>query len=294
MIRLWLSREGHPPIREQLGAQLLLGILSGKLADGERLPSVRALARQLGIHRNTVSTVYRDLAGRGWVQLRRGSGAYVAPRPPAAGLDSFVRIWAEQARSLGYTIPDLHAALERLTESAAPRPWLVLDPDAELAHVIAIEVSEAAGVEVRSSGLDGVQPDSLRPFFLLVNDGNAAAVSSRCPGLDFRRVHLKSVAEIVNGLQRPAGPVLIGLISRSRSILNWAGTLLTALGFGPEAVVLRDATEPGWMDGLGACDIVAADAAVHPQLSQVAPRSIVFRIVAATSITELRAFVTPH
>lgn len=292
MIRLWLSRQGHPPIREQLGAQLLLGILSGKLAAGERLPSVRALARQLDIHRNTVSAVYQDLAERGWIRLQQGSGAYVAPKPAAEGIDAFVREWAAQAGQLGYSIPDLQTALARISETPSHRPWLVLDPDADLARIIAFEISEAADREVQSSGLDGILPDGLRQFFLLVNDGNAAAVSSRCPGLDFFRVHLKSVAEIVDGLQRPAGPVLIGLVSRSRSILSWAGTLLTALGFGPDSVVLRNATEPGWMDGLGACDIVAADSVIHPQLSQVAPRSIVFRIVSVTSIAELDALVT--
>lgn len=294
MIRLWLSKEGHPPIREQLGAQLLLGILSGKLAAGERLPSVRALARQLDIHRNTVSAVYQDLAERGWIRLQQGSGAYVAPKPAAVGIDAFIREWTTRAGQLGYSIPDLQTALARISETPSHRPWLVLDPDAELARIIAHEISEAASRQVQSSGLVGVAPDRLRQFFLLVNDGNAAAVSSRCPGLDFVRVHLKSVAEIVHGLQRPAGPVLIGLVSRSRSILSWAGTLLTALGFGPEAVVLRNATEPGWTDGLGVCDIVAADAIVHPQLSQAMPRTIVFRIVSKTSITELRAFVTHH
>lgn len=291
MIRLWLSRQGHPPIREQLGAQLLLGILSGKLAAGERLPSVRALARQLAIHRNTVSAVYQDLAERGWIRLQQGSGAFVAPRPTADGIDCFVRMWTEQARSLGYSVSDLQAALARISETPSNRPWLVLDPDAELARIIAFEISEATDRGVQSSGLEGIQPDRLRQFFLLVNDGNAAAVSNRCPGLGFFRVHLKSVAEIVNGLQRPAGPVLIGLVSRSRSILSWAATLLTALGFGPDSVLLRNATEPGWMDGLGACDIVAADSVTHAQLSHVAPQSIVFRIVSANSITELSALV---
>jgi GntR family transcriptional regulator / MocR family aminotransferase len=77
MVRLWLSREHAVSIREQLSAQLLLGIVSRRLAPGERLPSVRELARRLGIHANTVSAAYRDLAARGWVSKRRGSGVYV-------------------------------------------------------------------------------------------------------------------------------------------------------------------------------------------------------------------------
>jgi DNA-binding transcriptional regulator YhcF (GntR family) len=55
VLRLWVSRNSTVSIREQLSAQLVLGILSGRLAPGERLPSVRALARRLRIHPNTVS-----------------------------------------------------------------------------------------------------------------------------------------------------------------------------------------------------------------------------------------------
>ena len=77
MIRLWISRRSALPIREQLSAQLLLGILSRKLPPGEKLPSVRDLARRLKIQGNTVLAVYRDLAERGWVQAQPGSGVFV-------------------------------------------------------------------------------------------------------------------------------------------------------------------------------------------------------------------------
>ena len=62
MVRLWLSRGTSIPIREQLSAQLILGVLSGRLAPGERLPSVRELARRLNVHANTISATYQDLA----------------------------------------------------------------------------------------------------------------------------------------------------------------------------------------------------------------------------------------
>src|SRR5260370_40655765 len=77
MIRLWLSRGTSIPVREQLSAQLILGILSGRLAPGERLPSVRELARRLKLHANTISATYQDLAKRRWVSRRRGSGVFV-------------------------------------------------------------------------------------------------------------------------------------------------------------------------------------------------------------------------
>src|SRR5690349_13076020 len=79
-MRLWLSKNSEVPIREQLITQITLGIVSNDLKPSERLPSTRDLARRYSIHANTVSAAYRELARRGWVEFRKGSGVYVRPR----------------------------------------------------------------------------------------------------------------------------------------------------------------------------------------------------------------------
>src|SRR6185369_6176967 len=61
MMRLWLSKNSAASLREQLGTQLTLGVISGDLKPGEKLPSVRELARRYNIHSNTVSAAYRDV-----------------------------------------------------------------------------------------------------------------------------------------------------------------------------------------------------------------------------------------
>ena len=91
-----LNRKGGVPLHDQLLAQLELRILGGSLAPGERLPSVRALARQLGLHANTVSAAYRELETAGHVQLKRGAGVFVRVGAPstleeARGLDEMAR-----------------------------------------------------------------------------------------------------------------------------------------------------------------------------------------------------------
>src|SRR5262245_59572434 len=119
MIRLWLTRNSSVPMREQLRAQLMLGILSRRLRPGERLPSVRELARRLRIHPNTVSAVYQDLSVGGWVQSCQGSGVYIAEADNAGHGDSlagFVEMWVEAARQRGFSIPVLVSELERLRQ----------------------------------------------------------------------------------------------------------------------------------------------------------------------------------
>ena len=54
------------------------GIVSGRLAEGDRLPTSRALAAELGVSRNTVTTVYRRLVAEGFVDGRGSAGSFVS------------------------------------------------------------------------------------------------------------------------------------------------------------------------------------------------------------------------
>ncbi len=117
MIRLWLSRSKSISVREQLGAQLLFGILSRRIVPGEKLPSVRELARRLKVHPNTVSAAYRDLAARGWVSQRRGSGVFVRDLKmpePEGGIEAFVRAWIEEGLARGFAVEALEAAVTKV------------------------------------------------------------------------------------------------------------------------------------------------------------------------------------
>lgn len=62
----------------QIYRQIRSGILDGRLQSGERLPSSRDLARQLGISRKTTLEVFERLASEGFLFARPGSGTYVA------------------------------------------------------------------------------------------------------------------------------------------------------------------------------------------------------------------------
>src|SRR5580658_8450135 len=110
MVKLWLMHSGEVSLPDQIATQLRMAVLSGELRPGERLPSVRALARRFGLHHNTVSAAYRRLERESWVEVRRGSGVYVrertgsAPEARALGLESLEEAVAGLvafARSLG-------------------------------------------------------------------------------------------------------------------------------------------------------------------------------------------------
>ena len=64
------------PIYEQLEEKLRRLILSGAIAEGERLPSVRDLAGQLAINPNTIQRAYRELEQKGFIYSVPGKGSF--------------------------------------------------------------------------------------------------------------------------------------------------------------------------------------------------------------------------
>ena len=68
------------PIYEQVQDGLRKLMVSGVLREGEKLPSVRALAGQLAINPNTIQRAYEALEREGYVYSIGGKGSFVAPR----------------------------------------------------------------------------------------------------------------------------------------------------------------------------------------------------------------------
>ena len=73
------------PIYLQIRNQIVLGIAEGRLAAGEKLPTIRALSDECGINMMTVSKAYQLLKQEGYIQTDRRSGAVVCPRKESAG-----------------------------------------------------------------------------------------------------------------------------------------------------------------------------------------------------------------
>lgn len=99
---LQLNYRDPRPIYVQIISEYKRLILSGALARGDRLPSVRELAGQLAINPNTIQRAYRELEADGFIVSMPGKGSFVAD---AADLGRQKRLEAERA---------LHTAAETL------------------------------------------------------------------------------------------------------------------------------------------------------------------------------------
>lgn len=78
----------HPgsrvPIYAQVMEQLRMAVGTGKLRRGDKLPSIRGLANQLGVNPNTIAKAYMELEREGLVQSGQGRGTFVSSEPPSS------------------------------------------------------------------------------------------------------------------------------------------------------------------------------------------------------------------
>lgn len=77
-----LDFEAEIPIYEQLKNEILVGIAKKQLLPGDRLPSVRSLASDIGVNMHTVNKAYQQLKQEGYLLIHRQKGVVVNPDPP--------------------------------------------------------------------------------------------------------------------------------------------------------------------------------------------------------------------
>ncbi|MGI9373313.1 MAG: PLP-dependent aminotransferase family protein, partial [Hyphomicrobiales bacterium] len=82
VLGLSIDMASADPAYVQIFSQMREMILAGRLEPGERLPSTRAFAEELGVSRTTLVTAYDHLLSEGYIETRHGAGAFVAAYSP--------------------------------------------------------------------------------------------------------------------------------------------------------------------------------------------------------------------
>jgi GntR family transcriptional regulator len=79
-MRIILRNTDKAPIYKQIKEQVKEAILSDELKEGETLPSIRQLARDLKISVITTTRAYTDLEQEGFIAIQQGRGCFVLPK----------------------------------------------------------------------------------------------------------------------------------------------------------------------------------------------------------------------
>ena len=302
-MRLWLSKNSEVPIREQLTTQIMLGVTSGDLKPGQRLPSTRELARRFHIHANTVSAAYGELERRGWVESRKGSGVYVREfsrdreLDAEFELDQLISAFLQRARDGGHSLGDVQARVKHWLEFQPPDHFLVIESDDELREILVAEIEEATSFPARGMSVElcvqGGLPAGAMAVALYGQDVEGMRASLRADTNRMILLHSRSVPETLTGAVRPAEDALIAVVSRWPEFLRWARTVLVAAGVDPTALNFRDAREADWQRGLTSSAFVITDALSARRLPPTCvPR--VFHMIADSSLDELRRVVKDY
>jgi GntR family transcriptional regulator len=141
-VRLRLDREG-PPAYAQLVDQIGEGIASGRLAPGEKLPTERELAAELGVSRMTVRQALKALTDRGFLvrATGRSGGTFVARPKLVRDLATFAGL-SEQLRRQGIQAGARVLSARRRQATVAVAAALELEPRERVIEIVRVRLAD--------------------------------------------------------------------------------------------------------------------------------------------------------
>lgn len=125
-MQLYIDNRSGAPIYDQIYSQIKDAILSGQVTEGEALPSIRALAKDLRISVITTKRAYDELESEGFIYTLPGKGCFVAER-------STELLREENLRKIESHMQEIRRLANacRLTEQELDDMWCLQKEEAE-------------------------------------------------------------------------------------------------------------------------------------------------------------------
>lgn len=166
MIRFNLDKNVKLSFYDQIKGQLLSAIYCGKIHEGDRLPSIREVAESLDVNYKTIRRIYLHLAEENYIELVRGSGAFLKKRTGEETYEQMRRRalfkllgeTSEKARNLGVSPQKFARLLESYSTGTNLRKLrlAVIDHEEE-AFIFSRELTMRLGAQVTPVSLGQIQ-----------------------------------------------------------------------------------------------------------------------------------------
>ena len=123
-MKIIISNQSELPIYAQIRVQLKEQILNGQIAEGSTLPSIRQLAKEVGVSVITTTRAYSELEAEGFIATMQGKGSVVLPTDNdllreqyLLRIEEGLSTAVETARAMGMPDEELVAVLRNLLEA---------------------------------------------------------------------------------------------------------------------------------------------------------------------------------
>lgn len=302
-------------LHQQLVTQLSLQIASGHLTAGTRLPSVRALARQLEIHYNTISAVYKELGELGMVESHRGSGVIVTRFKTGhvpgqlhsswqgSELMALARQFLMQIRRKGFTWEEAQQALSQASaelEVVKPLQLVFVDIHTDILPLFVAELSHSLGQPVQGRLLEELgalvkKTDAFSPDFYLVSRYHHRSllqvVGESAPAIIIDVGSGQHEMDLIRSL--PPGS-LITIVSHSSIILSMGESLINGLQ-GQDILVRTVLYSEGWEEiqqAVKYAKLVIGDFLTTPELTRMTRKPVrMIRLVPETEMEKIKGLL---
>lgn len=295
-MRLTIDRTQTTPVYQQIKGHILYEIGTGVLQSGQRLPTIRQLAADLGVAPLTVVQAFDELQKEGLIEVRPGVGAFVVDLHPAmlersrqAVIDEVVTRGIEEANSRGVSEREFARALwNRVfpgSERSGPRALLVGNYADDMA-LLAAEVAEeftAERLSVESCSIEDLRNPSTSMLALIDDVDLVIAVPIRFS--EVRR--LIGDRKLIFGMPIVVSPesrerwtqlpdtMTVGLVTRLASAMQSLRGLVSI--YRPStasAPVASFDNEAGVVELLHSVDAVIYSMGVRERIQKLLPRNV--------------------
>ncbi len=312
MLKLAIKKGADVSLHDQLVTQIFMQIAGGTLEAGTRLPSVRALSRQLGIHYNTCLTAYRELETKGFISIKRGSGAWVSDLKPEnmksqhenGELSHLARYFVQQVYEKGYPWNDVLRAVKEANRKQlglTQRTVIYAADQLDILPLFQAELSDSLNMNAKGVLVDSFDPKSLpEDSIYLTSRYHIRDLESR---LEDNGIKLESpifMVDVTSGNKElelikklPTGELLV-IISHSNTILKQAEAVISALR--GEDLLMRmvhvSEGEDEIRKALSHGKLIFADYLVQSQLAELSQKPIyTIRIIPEDQMTKIQEFL---
>lgn len=290
-----ISKDSEVPVHEQIASQIVFLIAAGRWQGGKDLPSVRALAQSLGVHRNTVVQAYQDLILKALVEKTAGRRLTIRRNDPPGsgrGLDGFLNSMLREAKRRGYSLQQVHNWTREKLVAAPPDRIVAISEEHGMRTLFTRELGQRfpCAVEACTPQDLAAGPDRALGAIVLSPPGHMTEIGALALAHPPLAITYAPAAAYIEAIRRMQDPSLVAVVSISEYFLKMArGMLAGAIGRRHSLVtVLMTGSRPAVR---ATADLVICDSITYPVVKpRYAPdRVMEYRLIARSCLEEVSA-----